>query len=132
MPINFSEKSRRNVIAAATEAGFNIIQVITEPAAALVAYEIGFNIEEKSNVLVYRLGGLTSDITIFKVNDGMYEELDYIRLPFGGNKITKLLADYMCPQSVKNLKLQGAKERETNIKIYYYAEDCKRILSTVQ
>lgn len=133
MPVHFSAKSRRNVISAATEAGFNILQTITEPTAALIAYEIGFNADEPpSNVLVYRLGGLTTDITVFRVANGLYEQLDYTHLKFGGNRITKLLADYMCPNSVKQLKLQGTKERDTNIKIYYHADDCKRILSTMQ
>lgn len=132
VPVNFSEKSRRNLVNAAKDAGFKVLQLVNEPTAALLAYEIGFNIEEKSNVLVLRIGGQSSDITIFHVENGLYEQIDHKSLDFGGNRITNLLADYMCPNSVKQLKLEGKKKRDTHIKISYHAENCKRILSTMQ
>lgn len=97
-----------------------------------MAYEIGFNIEENLNVLVLRVGGQSSDITIFHVENGLYEQIDHKQLDFGGNRITNLLAEYMTPNSVKQLKLEGKKKRDTHIKISYHAEDCKRILSTMQ
>lgn len=132
VPVHYSASSRRNVISAATEAGFNVLQIITEPTAALLAYEIGFNLEERSTVLVYRLGGLTTDVTLFRVANGLYEQLDYIHLNYGGNLITKTLADYMMPPAVRKLCLTGTKDRDTKIKIYAHAENAKRILSTMQ
>lgn len=134
VPAHFSAASRRSVIAAATEAGFNILQVITEPTAALLAYEIGFNGAEEpaQHVLVYRVGGLTADITVFRVADGLYEQLDTAHLPFGGNRITTKLAEYMFPLKIKKLELEGRKLRDTKLKIYHHADDCKRVLSTMQ
>lgn len=136
VPAHFSAASRRCVIAAATEAGFNILQVVTEPTAALLAYEIGFAAVEEpavQHVLVYRCGGLTGDITVFRVTaDGLYEQLDTVHLPFGGNRITAKLADYMYPNNIKKLELEGRKLRDTKLKIYHHADDCKRILSTMQ
>lgn len=129
------------MVAAATEAGFNVLQVITEPTAALLAYEIGFSATDDASaanavdqhVLVYRVGGLTADITVFRVlANGLYEQLETVHLPFGGNRITKKLADYMYPNNIKRLELEGRKLRDTRLKLYYHAEDCKRVLSTMQ
>lgn len=118
--------------------------MISEPTAALLAYEIGFAAATDdataastpaadSHVLVYRAGGLTSDITVFRVlSNGLYEQLDTVHLPFGGNRITKKLADYMYPTNIKRLELEGRKLRDTRLKLYYHAEDCKRVLSTMQ
>lgn len=141
VPVHFNAASRRAVVAAATEAGFNVLQVISEPTAALLAYEIGFSATDDasaasavdSHVLVYRVGGLTADITVFRVlANGLYEQLDTVHLPFGGNRITKKLADYMYPNNIKRLELEGRKLRDTRLKLYYHAEDCKRVLSTMQ
>lgn len=133
VPAHFSSASRKIVIAAATEAGFNILQVVNEPTAALLAYEIGFAGDEPTeHVLVYRVGGLTADITVFRVANGLYEQLDTVHLPFGGNRITAKLADYMYPNNIKKLELEGRKLRDTKLKIYHHADDCKRILSTMQ
>lgn len=108
--------------------------MISEPTAALLAYEIGFGgaDEPAQHVLVYRVGGLTADITAFRVADGLYEQLETVHLPFGGNRITDKLAEYMFPLKIKKLELEGRKLRDTKLKIYHHADDCKRILSTMQ
>lgn len=147
VPVNWSAESRRNVIRAASEAGFNVRQVITEPTAALLAYEIGFN-ETSSGaveptianaadeyVLVYRMGGHTTDATLFRIHQsGLYEQLATSHLPYGGNLITKRLADYMMPAAVKRLAddLSAAQLRDVRIKVNCHAEHCKRVLSTMQ
>jgi len=41
VPLNFSTEVRKSVWKAAEKAGFNVLQVISEPAAALLSYGIG-------------------------------------------------------------------------------------------
>lgn len=139
VPVNWSAASRRNVVSAASEAGFNIRQVITEPTAALLAYEIGFNEPPAAAaaadefVLVYRMGGRTTDATLFRVHEsGLYEQMATANLPHGGNLITQRLAEYMMPPAVRRLQLSAAKEQDVRIKVTAHAEHCKRVLSTMQ
>ncbi len=41
VPLSFTSEQRKAVWKAAEKAGFNILQVISEPAASLLAYGIG-------------------------------------------------------------------------------------------
>lgn len=41
VPLSFTSEERQVVWKAAKKAGFNVLQVINEPAAALLAYNIG-------------------------------------------------------------------------------------------
>lgn len=41
VPLDFTTAQRKTVWKAAEKAGFNVLQVISEPAAALLAYGIG-------------------------------------------------------------------------------------------
>ena len=41
VPLSFSAEVRKLVWKAAEKAGFNVLQVISEPAASLLSYDIG-------------------------------------------------------------------------------------------
>lgn len=141
VPLHFSEKSRQTLVAAATEAGFDILQIVSDPAAALLAYEIGFdyddtvvdNNETYEHVLVYRLGGLTFDVTLFRIVCGLYEKVaDRRSTNVGGHLLTKALSEYMATEFYNKYKLNPRESRRTMIKLAQHAEECKHILSSLQ
>jgi molecular chaperone DnaK (HSP70) len=41
VPLNLSEDAQKQTRLAAEEAGFNVLQLITEPCAAVLAYDVG-------------------------------------------------------------------------------------------
>lgn len=67
VPMNWSKQSRRQYYQAVRDGAFDVIGVLTETSAALLAYDIGIDEHEISNVLVVRLGGLSTDLTIMSV-----------------------------------------------------------------
>jgi len=132
VPIHFSANSRKTISNAAKEAGFITLQMLSEPSAALLAYDIGLNLEEKANVLIVRLGGLSSDITLFHVENGFYREIAHNRLAtLGGNVLTKALCDFLADEFRNKYKLDPRESRRTMIKLLQHAENCKHILSSM-
>ncbi|KAJ6636726.1 Heat shock 70 kDa protein 14-B [Pseudolycoriella hygida] len=132
VPIHFSAKSRKTIINAAKEAGFVALQMLSEPSACLLAYDIGLDLKEKSNVLVVRIGGLSSDFSLLNVKNGFYQEIGHKRLAtFGGNVLSKVLCDFMADEFRNKYKLDPRESRRTMMKLLHHAENCKHILSSM-
>lgn len=55
VPLDMSEETRRACAECARKAGFNVVQVVSEPAAACLAYGLGqLDTQESFHALVYR------------------------------------------------------------------------------
>jgi molecular chaperone DnaK (HSP70) len=66
VPAYFKEEQRKATMRAGKRAGLDVVEIINEPTAAIIAY--GLTGKGKRNVLVYDLGGGTFDVTIAEVN----------------------------------------------------------------
>lgn len=130
--MNWTQKSRQQYCKAVRDGGFDVIGVITEPSAALLAYDIGVDPNETSNVLIVRLGGLTSDLTIMSVKNGLYSVIDSLHLThLGGNILTQALSEYLASEFYAKYKLDPRESRRTMVKLNETAENVKHILSSM-
>lgn len=130
-PLHWLNNSRERLIKCAELAGFDVLQVISEPAAALLAYNIEDTIED-INVLVYRLGGSTCDASIVKVSGGfMTVEKNIFRTDLGGQCLTKDLAEYIAQEFKQKWKLDPHESRRAMAKLMHHADNCKHVLSTL-
>ncbi len=66
VPAYFNEIQRTSTMRAGQRAGLNVLKIINEPTAAIIAY--GLTGAGKKNVMVYDLGGGTFDVTIAAVD----------------------------------------------------------------
>lgn len=131
-PLHWSSDSRQRLMKSAELAGFDVLQVISEPAAALLAYNIEENTEEDINVLVYRLGGTSCDATIVKVSSGfMSIEKSVYRSDLGGHCLTRDLADYIAQEFQQKWKLDPKESRRAMSKLRLHADNCKHVLSSL-
>lgn len=132
-PLKWSKNSRQRLITAAELAGFDVLQVISEPAAAVLAYGVGeTNKEEEHYVLVYRLGGSSCDATVLYVNGGMMSiENSVHRADLGGKLLTHDLVDYIAKEFCQKWKLDPKESRKSMNKLFHHADSCKHILSTL-
>lgn len=77
VPAYFDDAQRHSTKDAAKLAGVNVLRLLNEPTAAAVAY--GLDTEHKGShegvVAVYDLGGGTFDISILRLNKGVFEVL---------------------------------------------------------
>jgi molecular chaperone DnaK len=73
VPAYFNDSQRQATRDAGKIAGLEVLRIINEPTAAALAY----GLENKSNqiIAVYDLGGGTFDVSILKLEDGLFEVL---------------------------------------------------------
>lgn len=127
VPLHFSSDSRLKVASAAESSGFEVLQVISEPSAAVLSY----NLESNDTILVYRLGGISCDATVVQLDNGLYKILSTVHNPkLGGNFFSKLLADYIAKEFMNKWKLDPQESKRSMLKLIKQAEFCKNVLST--
>ncbi|MBQ4848559.1 Fe-S protein assembly chaperone HscA [Pseudoalteromonas sp. MMG012] len=73
VPAYFDDAQRQSTKDAAELAGLNILRLLNEPTAAAVAY--GLDSGQEGVIAVYDLGGGTFDISILRLNQGVFEVL---------------------------------------------------------
>jgi molecular chaperone HscA len=71
VPAYFDEPQRQATKDAATLAGLNVLRLLNEPTAAAVAY--GLDEKAHGTYVVYDLGGGTFDVSILRLNKGVFE-----------------------------------------------------------
>ena len=72
VPLDFNSQHRDMVKECAKASGFHVAQVISEPAAATLAYELmNDNNPTPKNCLIYRCGGASLTLTVVQVNGNM-------------------------------------------------------------
>ena len=73
VPAYFDDAQRHSTKDAAKLAGINVLRLLNEPTAAAVAY--GLDSGQEGVIAVYDLGGGTFDISILRLNKGVFEVL---------------------------------------------------------
>jgi molecular chaperone HscA len=73
VPAYFDDAQRQATRDAATLAGLNVFRLLNEPTAAAVAY--GLDQKKDGTIAVYDFGGGTFDISILRLNKGVFEVL---------------------------------------------------------
>ncbi|HTM02236.1 MAG TPA: Fe-S protein assembly chaperone HscA [Vicinamibacterales bacterium] len=94
VPAYFNDAQRKATRDAGKIAGLEVLRIINEPTAASLAY--GLDKRNRGTVAVYDLGGGTFDISILRIEDGVFEVLSTngdTRL--GGDDIDDVLVQFM-------------------------------------
>lgn len=98
VPAYFDDAQRQATKDAARLAGLNVLRLLNEPTAAAVAY--GLDQHEEGVIAVYDLGGGTFDISILRLNRGVFEVLATGGdTALGGDDFDRLLAEFLLEQS---------------------------------
>lgn len=75
VPAYFNDSQRQATKDAASIAGLNAMRIINEPTAAAIAYGLDKKETSKgaSNILIFDMGGGTFDVSLLKIEDGIFE-----------------------------------------------------------
>ena len=73
VPAYFNDAQRQATKDAGRIAGLDVLRIVNEPTAASLAY--GLQERKQGTVVVYDFGGGTFDVSILKINDGIFEVL---------------------------------------------------------
>lgn len=131
VPAYFNDTQRQATRDAAKLAGLDVLRIVNEPTAASLAYGLGRTREEASKTIaVYDLGGGTFDLSILKLETGIFEVLATAGDTFlGGDDIDKAILNYWIAQ--KGLSLESIKsDTALTQALRLLAEKAKKTLST--
>jgi Fe-S protein assembly chaperone HscA len=92
VPAYFNDAQRTATRDAGRLAGLEVLRIISEPTAASLAY--GLDKKNRGTIAVYDLGGGTFDISILKVEDGVFQALATSGdTHLGGDDIDRVLVE---------------------------------------
>ena len=115
VPAHFDDAQRQSTKDAAKLAGVNVLRLLNEPTAAAVAY--GLDSEQKGAqegvIAIYDLGGGTFDISILRLNKGVFEVLATGGdSALGGDDFDVVVVDYLVEQAGLTRPLSPSLERQ--------------------
>ena len=120
VPAYFNDTQRQATRDAGKLAGLEVLRIVNEPTAAALAYGIGLPNGDPQTVAVYDLGGGTFDVSILRIEEGIFEVLaTHGDTALGGDDIDRAIMQYWGEQPT----IPFADLRQ-------YAEAAKKHLST--
>ena len=111
VPAYFDDAQRHSTKDAAKLAGVKVLRLLNEPTAAAVAY--GLDSGQEGVVAVYDLGGGTFDISILRLNKGVFEVLATGGdSALGGDDFDGVLVDHLIAKAGLVRPLSTSMERQ--------------------
>jgi len=133
-PCDSSPDFERDLVAAARAAGFNVLRLVKEPVAAVMAYGLGQETRsfDPLNVLVCRIGGTTTEASFISVQNGLIRVLTSKRSStINGNKLTDVLTKILAADFQRKTRLDPFENKRSKAKMWSAAEVSKNVLSTL-
>jgi molecular chaperone HscA len=130
VPAYFNDAQRQATRDAGKLAGLDVLRIVNEPTAASLAYGIGLDKDEVKTIVVYDLGGGTFDVSILKIDNGIFEVLStHGDTLLGGDDFDRLIVNYWAAQNVIDNDLL-LNDRSLSQELRLRAEAAKKALST--
>ncbi len=130
VPAYFNDGQRQATKDAGTIAGLEVVRIINEPTASALAYGLKRK-ESDKKIAVFDLGGGTFDISILKVDEGLFEVLSTNGdTHLGGDNFDQILIDYIAEQFKKENGIDLRKDQMALQRLKEAAEKAKCELST--
>jgi molecular chaperone HscA len=124
VPAYFDEAQRQATRDAARLAGLKVLRLLAEPTAAAVAYGLDRKLE--GTVVIYDLGGGTFDVSLMKLQRGVFEVLATGgNAALGGDDFDRSIVDWIRSQ----LQDTGVLSDSDYSKLLQLARHCKHELS---
>jgi len=131
VPAYFNDSQRQATRDAGKIAGLEVLRIINEPTAAALAY--GLENRQNQLIAVYDLGGGTFDISILKLEDGLFEVLSTSGDTYlGGEDFDKRVMDWLIETFQRDTGLDLRDDRMALQRLKEAAERAKCELSTEQ
>src|SRR5438132_1360505 len=131
VPAYFNDSQRQATRDAGKIAGLDVLRIINEPTAAALAY--GLDHRENQLIAVYDLGGGTFDISILKLEDGLFEVLSTSGDTYlGGEDFDKRIMDWLIDAFRKETTIDLGDDRMALQRLKEASERAKHELSMAQ
>ncbi|MCM2314415.1 MAG: molecular chaperone DnaK [Thermoanaerobaculia bacterium] len=128
VPAHFNDAQRQATRDAGRIAGLEVLRIINEPTAAALAY--GLDQSRNRNIAVYDLGGGTFDVSILKLEDGLFEVLSTSGDTYlGGEDFDKRITDWLIEGFIKDAGIDLREDRMALQRLKEASEKAKCELS---
>ena len=129
VPAYFDEAQRQATKDAATSIGLPVLRLLNEPTAAAIAYGLDKS-ATTGTYLIYDLGGGTFDVSVLRLNDGVFEVLATGgNSALGGDDIDRLIANFFIKSAGINPKDVDSTQKSALARL---AKSYKQTLSSRQ
>lgn len=130
VPAYFNDSQRQATRDAGKLAGLDVLRIVNEPTAASLAYGIGLDQSECHTIAVYDLGGGTFDISILRIQDGVFEVMATNGDTFlGGDDFDRAIVDHWIAGNQLDAQQINA-DKELSQALRLQAEKAKKALSS--
>lgn len=114
VPAYFDEAAKNETKLAANLAGLEVLRLVNEPTAAALAY--GLDNASEGIYCVYDLGGGTFDVSILKMQKGVFKVLGVAGdNALGGDDFDDLIADHLGVNRAEARKIKESIDQETTL-----------------
>src|SRR5438874_7276004 len=128
VPAYCNDSQRQATRDAGKIAGLEVLRIINEPTAAALAY--GLDNKQNQLIAVYDLGGGTFDVSILKLEDGLFEVLSTSGDTYlGGEDFDKRIIDWLIEGFQKETNIDLRDDRMALQRLKEAAERAKHELS---
>lgn len=128
VPAYFTDAQRQATKEAGEIAGFEVLQILNEPTAAALVFDL--ESEESENVLVYDLGGGTFDVSIVEITGDVTEVLaSHGNNRLGGDDFDRQLQRYLADRFRQLHEAEVPNDAATQARLLQAAEQAKIALS---
>jgi len=142
VPAHFNDQQRQATKDAGRIAGLDVVRIINEPTAAALAYGLhtagaeGAASQDKSNVVIFDLGGGTFDVSVLSMEGGVFAvKATGGDTHLGGEDVDNILVDWCLKQIEEKHGKNAAKtirsSQRSQQRLRRAVEAAKRSLSTV-
>ncbi|GAA3948548.1 Fe-S protein assembly chaperone HscA [Hymenobacter algoricola] len=128
VPAYFNDSQRQATRDAGRLAGLEVLRIVNEPTAAALAYGIGLSPDEEKTVAVYDLGGGTFDVSILRIQQGIFEVLSTNGDTYlGGDDLDRTIINHWTAQHGLGAAVAGSGPLQQELRLL--AESAKKYLS---
>lgn len=129
VPAYFNDAQRQATRDAGKLAGLDVLRIVNEPTAASLAYGISLDKNKGQTIAVYDLGGGTFDISILRIQEGIFEVLATHGDTFlGGDDFDRAIIEYWLKEG-DFFGIQLEEDKVLGQILRTKAEEAKKILS---
>ncbi|KAB2642781.1 MAG: Hsp70 family protein [Verrucomicrobia bacterium] len=128
VPAYFNDAQRQATRRAGEIAGLIVERIISEPTAAALAYGLD-KLQDHSKIAVYDFGGGTFDLSVLKLDHGLFQVLSTCGdTNLGGDTIDQALTDFL----LTKLKLENSRDSKILMRLRQAGRRAKEELSFAQ
>ena len=132
VPAYFDDAQRTATKEAGTIAGLEVLRIFNEPTAAALAYGL-VKSDEDETILVFDLGGVTFDVSVLEIGDGVFEvKSTHGDTSLGGDDWDQRIIDWLVDQFKNAHGVDLSQDRMAAQRLQEAAEKAKIELSQTQ